>query len=80
MIWPTLTPYEQRLVKCLLKGHGNKEIARELNVSVRKIKVCLTNIFKKTGINYAPNGPFIPRVRLVWLLHLEGEIWNAIEH
>jgi DNA-binding NarL/FixJ family response regulator len=45
-----LTPRERDVVACLWKGHCNKLIARELQISEGTVKVHLVNIFAKMDV------------------------------
>lgn len=45
----TLTPREQQLVAAILRGAGNKEIARLLGVKEQTIKNQLVTLYQKTG-------------------------------
>ena len=44
-----LTPREIEILKLAAKGMNNKEIAKELFLSLRTVKAHLTNIFNKMG-------------------------------
>lgn len=44
-----LTPRERQILRLLSEGGSNKEIAKQLNVSVSTIKAHLTKIFRKLG-------------------------------
>jgi DNA-binding NarL/FixJ family response regulator len=46
-----LTPREEQLVALLAEGLGNRNIARELNLSEHTIKKYLFRIFEKLGIS-----------------------------
>lgn len=46
-----LTECEQKVMKLLVLGFSNKQIARQLNVSPETVKKHLKNIFLKTGIH-----------------------------
>lgn len=45
-----LTPRERDIVKLLLMGCSNAQIAQELNVSEHTVKNAITNIYSKTGV------------------------------
>jgi len=47
----TLTEREREVLKCLVDGQSNKEIARSLGLSDGTVKVHLHNIYEKTGVN-----------------------------
>jgi two-component system, NarL family, nitrate/nitrite response regulator NarL len=42
---------EQQVIKAVLSGYSNKEIATELSISEQAVKYHLTNIFRKFGIS-----------------------------
>lgn len=46
-----LTEREQEVVKTLMEGHSNKEIARRLYISERTVQTHLSNIFHKMKVN-----------------------------
>ena len=46
-----LTPREEQVVALVAEGLGNREIARELNLSEHTIKKYLFRIFEKLGIS-----------------------------
>lgn len=46
-----LTPREQSVLDLVAKGLMNKEIARELNTSVRNVEKYVSRLFGKTGTN-----------------------------
>jgi two-component system, NarL family, response regulator LiaR len=46
-----LTPREQLILKLAARGKSNKDIASELNLSVRTIKAHLADIFSKIGVS-----------------------------
>jgi len=48
---PLLTPREEQVVALVAEGLGNREIARELNLSEHTIKKYLFRIFEKLGIS-----------------------------
>jgi len=48
---PLLTPREEQVVALVAEGLGNREIARELNLSQHTIKKYLYRIFEKLGIS-----------------------------
>lgn len=45
-----LSPREQAVVSCVIRGESNKEIARQLELSERTIKAHLTSVFEKLGV------------------------------
>lgn len=45
-----LTPQEQEILKWLVQGESNEEIAKHLYVTVATVKAHLTAIFKKLGV------------------------------
>lgn len=47
----SLTKREKEIVKLIIKGLTNKEIAKELFLSVHTIKANIENIYEKTNIN-----------------------------
>ncbi|NEP45905.1 MAG: response regulator transcription factor, partial [Okeania sp. SIO2H7] len=46
-----LTPREQSVLDLVAKGLMNKEIARDLNTSVRNVEKYVSRLFAKTGTN-----------------------------
>ena len=63
-----LTPAEFRVLNLSLKGHANKEIARELHISPLTVKFHLANIFVKLGTHRKRDlqtserfGPLLPQ-------------------
>jgi DNA-binding NarL/FixJ family response regulator len=44
-----LTPRQQQVVKWLMKGHSNKELARDLDIGVGTVKIHLASIFQALG-------------------------------
>lgn len=46
-----LTEREQEVIKILMEGHSNKEIARRLYISERTVQTHLSNIFHKMKVN-----------------------------
>ena len=46
-----LSPQEQRVLRLLMAGHSNPEMAHALVVSVNTIKVHIRNIYKKLSVN-----------------------------
>jgi two-component system, NarL family, response regulator DegU len=48
---PILTPREEQVVALVAEGLGNRQIARELNLSEHTIKKYLFRIFEKLGIS-----------------------------
>ncbi|MCD7879180.1 MAG: response regulator transcription factor, partial [Candidatus Gastranaerophilales bacterium] len=45
-----LTKRELEVLECLTKGFNNKEIAKQLNVSVHTTKIHIHNIFSKLNV------------------------------
>jgi len=48
---PILTPREEQVVALVAEGMGNRQIARELNLSEHTVKKYLFRIFEKLGIS-----------------------------
>jgi DNA-binding NarL/FixJ family response regulator len=48
---PLLTPREEQVVALVAEGLGNRQIARELNLSVHTVKKYLFRIFEKLGVS-----------------------------
>jgi NarL family two-component system response regulator LiaR len=46
-----LTPREIEFLKLMTRGLSNKEIADEVNLSIRTVQGCVGQIFKKLGVN-----------------------------
>lgn len=53
--WPTkpfgLTPRERHIVRVLVNGCGNREIAEQCGISEKTVKHHLTNIYDKVGVS-----------------------------
>jgi len=64
-----LTPREEQVVALVAEGMGNREIARELNLSEHTIKKYLYRVFEKLGIS--------SRVELVLYAVNHGDPRNA---
>jgi DNA-binding NarL/FixJ family response regulator len=47
----TVTRRDQQILRLLLEGCSNKEIASELNISPRTVKQHLRSLFQRAGIN-----------------------------
>jgi DNA-binding NarL/FixJ family response regulator len=47
---PSLTPREQRVLRCVFEGLTNKEIAYQIGVSLSSVKATLQQLFEKTGV------------------------------
>jgi DNA-binding NarL/FixJ family response regulator len=46
---PSLTPRQREVISQLMKGHSNKQIARDLNIGVGTVKIHLAAIFQTLG-------------------------------
>jgi len=46
----TLSDRERKILRCLLEGLGNKEIAGRLLISETAVKTALQQLFQKTGV------------------------------
>ena len=46
-----LTPREQEVAVCILKGHSSKSLAREIDISPETVKIHRRNIYRKLGIS-----------------------------
>ncbi len=46
----SLTPREQRVLRCVFEGLTNKEIAYQIGVSLSSVKATLQQLFEKTGV------------------------------
>jgi LuxR family maltose regulon positive regulatory protein len=51
MLAEPLSIQEQRVLRLLVAGHSNPEIARELVVSVNTVKAQLQSIYRKLNVN-----------------------------
>jgi RNA polymerase sigma factor (sigma-70 family) len=49
--WEALTDREQEVVKWVIQGMTNKEIASQLGISEKTIKTHLSNIFSKLRVS-----------------------------
>lgn len=47
---PGLTPREQQVLRCVLEGLPNKDIAHRIGVSLSSVKASLQQLFDKTGV------------------------------
>lgn len=47
----TLTARERDILRLVAEGRGNQEIGEHLGISVRTVKVHMSNIFEKLGVN-----------------------------
>lgn len=45
-----LTDSERTIVRLVADGHSNRELAEQLNYSVKRIEAILTGVFRKTGV------------------------------
>lgn len=45
-----LTPRERQVLRSVLEGQSNKEIARQIGVSLSSVKATLQRLFEKTGV------------------------------
>ena len=46
----SLTEREKEVVRCILEGKSNKQIASALSISLRTVEQHLTNIYDKLGV------------------------------
>ena len=46
-----LTPKEQEVLQCLVKGSSNYEIAQELAISFHTVKAHLSSIYRKLEVD-----------------------------
>jgi len=49
--WHTLTPRQQEVAARICVGHTNREIARQLNISISTVKTHIRYILQKFGLN-----------------------------
>ena len=49
--WHTLTPRQQEVAALICVGHTNREIARQLNISISTVKTHIRYILQKFGLN-----------------------------
>lgn len=47
---PGLTPRETQILRCLVSGLSNKEIAKSLAISAATVKLHITHLFEKMGV------------------------------
>ena len=47
---PQLTPRQRQVIQWLMKGHSNKQIARNLNIGLGTVKIHLAAIFRALGV------------------------------
>ncbi|SEF95724.1 response regulator transcription factor [Oceanospirillum linum] len=50
----SLTKREYQILELLVKGCANKEVARELNITVKTVEYHRSNIMRKTAVNSLP--------------------------
>ncbi|GMT42485.1 MAG: hypothetical protein IEMM0002_0896 [bacterium] len=62
-----LTPQEQRVVKHIVRGKGDKKIAKKLGISANTIKRHIQSVFRKIGIH--------SRMELMAVIHKELKIF-----
>lgn len=48
---PELTPVQHQLAALLTEGHSNKEIAARIDLSEGTVKVYITRMYQRVGIN-----------------------------
>jgi two-component system nitrate/nitrite response regulator NarL len=48
---PRLTPRERDLLRAILDGHTNKEIANRLGIEVQTVKNSLARLYQKCGVS-----------------------------
>jgi DNA-binding NarL/FixJ family response regulator len=65
---PILTAREKDVVKTLMEGHSNKEIARRLVISERTVQTHLSNIFSKMNVTSRTEA-VLAALRDGWLLN-----------
>lgn len=62
----SLTKREYQILELLVKGCANKEVARELNITVKTVEYHRSNIMRKTGANSLPE---LVRLHLTYQQH-----------
>jgi len=67
-----LTPREEEILHCIVKGLSNKEIAQELFIEVTTVKWYITQIYRKLGVRSRKQA--IARAQEVSLLTADAEV------
>ena len=64
-----LSPREKQVVELLLQGYSNPEMAKELGIAERTVKLIMNRLFIKAGLGDASG---IKRVKLAVKLYRDG--------
>ena len=77
----TLTKRELEVLRLIAKGYSNKEIQKELFISISTVRSHISNLYQKLSIDeYQCDGGYVCRVRAVlkfFELQKMGLIGNA---
>ncbi|MFD9704232.1 LuxR C-terminal-related transcriptional regulator [Lentzea sp. NPDC059081] len=58
-VWDELTPHESRIVRLVLEGETNREIAARFGVTRRAVELHLTRVYRKAGISRRVQLPLV---------------------
>jgi len=62
-----ITPRDEQVLKLLVQGCSNKEIATQLNISPRTVKQHLRTLFLRAGIRFSEIPAYLSTAPTIWL-------------